>query len=210
MQERRDFLKAMLFGGLLMASSQPGYGSDGKLDWNVFIERFPDKHKIPKGLRECYDHSDASGWLHIRPQEFAFDQRHQPADQFGAVQLADYNGEGRIGLWLAKSAVASQNSPVVFVDDEGVDCKTIASDFLEFLKLLAIGFNDVSAANPKLAPITQDLREFRSWIKAAFGISVPESDSERLEMGTTILKVAARDFPDFQSWRTSKRAGAAR
>src|SRR5262245_33575433 len=101
-------------------------------------------------------------------------------DEPAASQVAVF-GRGPDGslyaLWLHAGPDASR-VPVVLLDSESADNKVVAADVREFLRLLAMGY-DEPGRYPTLEPDDPDsAEELREWLSEEFGLGPPESAAE--------------------------------
>ncbi len=86
------------------------------------------------------------------------------------------------------------NYPIVHMGSEGDDIKILASDFVEFLRLLAIGYDEVGSDDLTQPPIENCLNpQFQNWVKSQLNVDLPS-------VGSQITDVAESSSPDFAAW----------
>lgn len=117
----------------------------------------------------------------------------EAADQFAVFGLGP---DGSLyALWLYEGLTASP--PIVYLDSEGDNCQVIASDCREFLRLLAIGY-DEPGRYPTLAPDNPDSAvALRDWLATAYGLVPPAT-------GEAIVTTAQSQHPDLMAWITER------
>jgi hypothetical protein len=89
-------------------------------------------------------------------------------------------------------------APIVFLGSEGEGNKLLASDFRDFLGLLALDYPSFLflEANDSPPEATRNALGFRRWLHTEFGIIPPLS-------AVPLLRRAAEEHPDFEAWLTS-------
>ncbi|MFO0938377.1 MAG: hypothetical protein U0798_17880 [Gemmataceae bacterium] len=161
---------------------------------------FPDGIQIPADMRRLCDFSDANGGSVSGCFEWEMDGKGEAIAWFGgdeavASQFAVF-GRGPDGslyaLWL-HNGTDTERAPVVLLDSENSENKVIANDVREFLKLLAIGYEE-PGRYPTLEPEDPDSAStLREWLSKEFGLTAPET-------GTEIEAVAQKQQPDLAKW----------
>lgn len=161
---------------------------------------FPKGVKLPKCLRALCDYLDAHGY----PLSGCFEicewgrkdaEGWFPNDPATQRQVAIF-GRGSTGssyaLWLVPSANPDE-APVVVFGSEG-EFVVLASNPLEFCRLLGLGYNEVEyddlAAPPAGWAETAGLREY---LAKKFSIDFPTTGDE-------IARVARERHPGFGDW----------
>ena len=133
-----------------------------------------------------------------------------------AIEVAT-GGEGALG-WFANFLVRGDGAlfclwrtedgrfPVVFMPGNGVRPFILARDSLEFLRFLAIGYEDLwtkdhgidlhggppSYSEPPESEV-QVNPEFRNWVSDTFNVSIPQT-------GKATIEQARAEFPEWQTW----------
>ncbi|MCI0703468.1 MAG: hypothetical protein L0241_20505 [Planctomycetia bacterium] len=161
---------------------------------------FPKGVTLPAELRALCDFADeqdgeVSGLFEFQTegQTFAlawFNREPEPAKQFAVF---GYGPDGSLyALWL-HDGLKSDKAPVVMLDSECQDSKVIARDFREFLRLLAIGY-DEPGRYPTLEPENpKSAAKLRKWLKAEYGLVPPKTGDE-------IVTEAQGQHPDLMAW----------
>jgi hypothetical protein len=163
-------------------------------------KNFPKGVAVPDELealcRFAEDHNGAlSGWFRLKEdgRESAltwFDDDSKAASQFAAFARCP---DGSLyALWMHAGKDASQ-APVVLLDSEAQQSKVIAGNCRDFLRLLAMGYNE-PGRYPTLEPddphSASDLRE---WLKAEFNLIPPTT-------GADLVAKAQSGHPDLLAW----------
>ncbi len=161
---------------------------------------FPPGVLMPDQLRKLCDFLDDTGYpisgcMRLRPEGEALKA------WFGAGSEA-WNALAGFGSGPDGSTIAYwmygdhdiSNAPVVHLGSEGSEIKVIANDFGDFLRLFAIGYDELGfndLGKPPAAPESAALLRF--WLKSEFGIASPPT-------GIDIASRAKMRHPDFESW----------
>ena len=77
--------------------------------------------------------------------------------------------------------------PVVHLGSEGDAIYVLAPFILEFLRLLAIGYDEIGFADLASPPTEEDREEnvnpaFQNWVTETYGVSLPETGAEIVEL----------------------------
>jgi hypothetical protein len=121
-------------------------------------------------------------------------------DVEAAKQFAVF-GNGSDGslyaLWLYPGR-SVMDAPVVFLGSEGVDCSVIATNFDDFLALLAVGADELGfeaawgdITSGELPAERQG--DFRAWLQERYGISAPPEPMD-------VVRRARAEHPDLEAW----------
>ncbi|HWX54409.1 MAG TPA: hypothetical protein VN176_07435 [Verrucomicrobiae bacterium] len=161
---------------------------------------FPDGTQVPQDLRLLCEFAEANDGAVSGCFEFERDGRKAAlawfvGDESAASQFAVF-GCGPDGslyaLWLHPGTDISR-APVVLLDSESSGNKVVATDFREFLRLLALGYDDPGRF-PTLEPEDPDSAEaLRSWLSEEFELTPPASAAE-------LVAAAQRQHPDLAAW----------
>ena len=86
------------------------------------------------------------------------------------------------------------NYPIVHMGSEGNELKILASNFVDFLRLLAIGYDEIGFDDLSKPPV-EDCSNvtFQNWVTEEFGVSIPS-------VGSVITEPAQSANPDFEKW----------
>jgi hypothetical protein len=121
-------------------------------------------------------------------------------DKDAAAQFAlfgeEVDGSG-FGFWLYEGRKL-EDAPVVYLGSEGTGWMVLAETLEDFLRLLAIGVDDLGFAAEYLAfdqpePPSESLVAYRNWLKTECGLSQPEDPA-------ALVSAAKRKHPDLQEW----------
>ena len=88
--------------------------------------------------------------------------------------------------------------PVVHLGSEGDALKILAGDFYDFLRLLAVGYDELGFDDLCDSPSSEEgiNPEFRSWVQGQLSLEIPDH-------GRNIFREANEVCPDFQAWVNS-------
>ncbi len=106
-------------------------------------------------------------------------------------------GVGGDGSLLAVWRQDDGRMPVVRLDSESVDNHVLAGDFVQFLRLLAIGYGELRSAYFDVLPKDAPNEEFQDWVCETFKVTLPATGAE-------ITKPAQAQHDDFDGWAQSK------
>jgi hypothetical protein len=161
---------------------------------------FPDGVQLPNDLRRLCEFADANGGAVGGCFEFETDGRGSALAWFGgderaASQFAVF-GRGPDGslyaFWLHAGGEMAR-APVVLLDSECADNKVVAASFREFLRLLAIGYEE-PGRYPTLEPEDpESAAGLRDWLSKEFGLSAPATAAD-------LVTSAQRQHPDLTAW----------
>lgn len=170
--------------------------------------------QLPAELKAVCDWLDRedypiSGCMKIRPDDFGGLLAWFGGDESMARQFA-YFGAGPDGsilaLWLTGGPDATR-APVVHLGSEGSHNKVLAEDFLSFLALFGIGYDELGFDDLDDLPEDPDsAARFRAWLKTTYQIDCPET-------GAALARSAQQRCPDLQAfidaWLTARDGAAA-
>jgi hypothetical protein len=97
-------------------------------------------------------------------------------------------------LWLQDNG----KKPVVFLGKNAY-ATIMAASIEEFLVLVAIGYNDLSAADKSLPPAADDCyvnEQFQDWLNKTLNITIPTT-------GQAIVDKAIKECDDISQWLTA-------
>lgn len=93
-------------------------------------------------------------------------------------------------IWLQDDG----RTPIVHMGSEGVKNFVLAPDFVQFLRLLAIGYDEIGFDDLSVPPTGKDVNpDFRDWVQTTFSVNIPVTGSE-------IAEPAKRNHQDFEAW----------
>lgn len=162
-------------------------------------ESFPASIPLPRELRALCDWLETNGY----PISGAFELRKHEVETiclwFGSERavghLAQF-GAGSDGCLYCIWRQGDGRSPIVHMGSEGQDNVVLASDALGFLRLLAIGYEDIGDADFSSPPEPDCANPaFQAWVSETYGVTIPKTGSE-------ITLTAQETHGDFQSWIT--------
>jgi hypothetical protein len=160
---------------------------------------FPAGVTVPNDLRRLLMFAEEHGREISGCFEFESDGRGASRAWFGdesaASQFAVF-GCGPDGslyaLWLYPGREPA-NAPVVLLDSECDGNQVVAANVRDFLRLLAIGYEE-PGRYPSLPPEDPDSAEdLREWVSEEFGLEVPATAAE-------LVKDAQGKHPDLAAW----------
>lgn len=165
---------------------------------------FPNGVQLPSELRRLCEFAEANGGAVSGCFEFETDGMSWARtwfcdDEWAASQFAVF-GRGPDGslyaFWLHAGSETAQ-APVVLLDSESEDNKIIAANVWEFLRLLAMGYEE-PGRYPTLAPEDADgAAPLRDWLSREFGLIAPVNAAE-------LVASAQRQHPDLAAWIQSR------
>lgn len=170
------------------------------MDAAMLAKGFPEGVAVPPEFQSLCEFVRVNGGEVCGPFEFETDGSGSALAWFGndakaADQFAVF-GRGPDGslyaFWLYGGHDATA-APVVLLDSECDESQVIATDFREFLRLLAIGY-DEPGRYPTLAPDNPDIAAaLREWLETKFGLVPPAT-------GEAIVASAQARHPDLMAW----------
>jgi len=167
------------------------------MDPDRLASTFPKPIELPIELRAlCKWHEKhgypISGYFRLREHDditlrcwFGSDKAIGQLAQFGAGPDGSLyciwdHGDGRF--------------PIVHMGSEGQNNFVLSSDALEFLRLLAIGYDEIGFDNLSMRPKGDEINPaFQSWVSKEFGVSIPKT-------GIEITFLAQEGHERFQDW----------
>lgn len=167
------------------------------MDYSYLKNGFPKSLPCPPELEELVDWTQSngypiSGYFELRADDgdtmfywFGFRDVETKLGQFGA---------GADGSLYCVWDAGGGRYPLVHMGSEGQENKILASNFVDFLCLLAIGYSELGFEDMSLPPNEDESNpKFRAWIEKRFVITIPSC-------GLEITKVAQDNEPNFQQW----------
>ena len=164
---------------------------------------FPDTIKLPDAIRKFHEWFDANG-MPVSGQLFPIPHDDDDIEWHSGgkrtlgrlgVVLGEDDGS-RYCIWQSDDG----RQPIVFLPAAGGEACVLAENAVEFLRLVAIGYEDTwnevyrgeVFAHP---PETDDWihTRFQDWVSETFDVTIPEA-------GAVIVRTAQAAFPDFAEW----------
>ena len=141
---------------------------------------------LPPELRAVCDELDRvgypiSGWMKIRPDDVGglvawFDSDSEMASQFASF------GAGPDGSFLAfwlLDGRDAEDAPIVHLGSEGDHCMVVARNFREFLRLFAIGYDELGFDDLSQPPKEPESANWlRSMVRERYSLDIPETGAD--------------------------------
>jgi hypothetical protein len=159
-----------------------------------YEDAFPRTIAIPDALLRLRDWLDIHGY----PISGYFELRNHDPNAikywFGADTALDrlaMFGAGPDGspycIWLQDDG----RTPIVHMGSEGVNNFVLAPDFIQFLRLLAVGYDEIGFDILSQPPAAEGVNPaFQGWVREAFSVEVPP-------IGLQITEPAQRTHDNF-------------
>ena len=169
-----------------------------KVDAAKIQRYFPSGMTVPAELAALCAWLGENGYPISGHFELYADEHESIRHWFGTGAVVDrfgVFGTGPDGSLYALWRQDDGRLPVVHMGSEGQNNFVLAPDMREFLRLLAIGydeigFDDLDAPPPDRKGVNA---AFRKWVEQTFGVRVPATGSE-------ITTPAQASHEDFQAW----------
>lgn len=158
---------------------------------------FPESVLCPEELKLLVDWVEKngypiSGYFELRADDgdtmfywFGFRDVENQLGQFGA---------GPDGSLYCVWNDGSGKYPIVHMGSEGQENKVLASSFVDFLQLLAIGYGEIGFEDMANPPEESELNPvFQAWVKETFQVSIPNC-------GIEVTNQAEANKFGFQEW----------
>lgn len=171
------------------------------MDADALAKSFPASISLPDEFRSLCDWVAANGY----PISGFFELREHDDETirlwFGSEKaighLAQF-GSGPDGSLYCIWRQEDGRSPFVHMGSEGQNNFVFATDALDFLGLLAIGYDELGFDDLSSPPAGERVsRRFQSWVSSTFNDSIPRT-------GCEITERAQRAHDDFQEWVNSR------
>ena len=153
------------------------------------------------------------------PVPYALDQLRQWTKKHGGPISGSFelraDTDGAIRHWFGTDAVLNRfamfgagadgspytlwrqddgRTPVVHLGSEGTNNFVLAADFVQFLRLLAVGYSEIGFENLGLPPSPEGINPaFQTWVERMFFVKVPAT-------GSLITEPAQRTHQNLQAW----------
>ncbi|HPF38826.1 MAG TPA: hypothetical protein PK093_09290 [Phycisphaerae bacterium] len=103
-------------------------------------------------------------------------------------------GHGPDGTLYAVWNQDDGRRPIVHIGSEGTDTFVLASNALDFLRLLAIGYDEIGFADLSAPPDSEDVNPaFQEWVATTFRVAIPPT-------GVEIVQPAQASHDDLGKW----------
>lgn len=156
------------------------------MDADTIAAAFPSTIQCPSEIRALCDWTTANGY----PISGYFELREHDDETlrcwFGTEQaigdLAQF-GAGADGSLYCVWRSPEGSFPVVHLGSEGDAIYVLAPSAVDFLRLLAIGYDEIGFADLASPPTDEDCEEnvnpkFQAWVTETFAVSLPETGAE--------------------------------
>jgi hypothetical protein len=175
------------------------------MDANSLSKSFPAGIELPSAFRALCDWVakngyPISGYFELREHDdetircwFGCDAAVGDLAQFGA------GADGSLYcLWRCPDG----RTPIVHMGSEGDNNFVLAATPVDFLRLLAVGYDEIGFADFDAPPPvgtgeSSVNRSLQQWVEDSFGVTVPQTGSE-------ITRDAQASHDDFQAWINSR------
>ena len=171
------------------------------MDAKALRESFPDAIPLPAEFCALCDWVSTNGY----PISEFFELREHDDETirlwFGSKDaighLAQF-GAGPDGSLYCVWRSPSGRMAIVHMGSEGQNNFVLASTSIDFLRLLAIGYDEIGFADLDSSPMREDADanvnpRFQQWVSSTFKVTVPVTGSE-------IVQPARAENDDFQKW----------
>jgi len=167
------------------------------MDADKLAASLPQAIPIPAELRRLCDWLEEHGY----PVSGGFEIREHDDETircwFGtdkAVGSLGQFGAGPDGSLYCVWRDPNGKSPIVHMGSEGQNNFVLASNAIDFLRLLAIGYDEIGFDDLSNPPSTDDANPaFQDWVSSTFTVSIPR-------IGIEITEPAQASHSDFQKW----------
>jgi hypothetical protein len=122
-----------------------------------------------------------SGYMKIRPDEFGGLVTWFGGDAEMASQFAPFGAgpDGSILAFWLLNGTDTRNAPVVHLGSEGDHCMVVARDFREFLRLFAIGYDELGFDDLSRPPGNPESADWlRAMVRERYNLDVPATGAE--------------------------------
>jgi hypothetical protein len=164
---------------------------------NDLATSFPDNIQLPSELHALCQWLETHGYPISGHFEMQVHSDETLKNWFGSDKAAGYlacfgqNGDGSLYcLWKQDDG----RLPVVHLGSEGQNNVVLASNALEFLRLLAIGYNEIGFEDLSAPPEGNGVNPaFQNWLITTFNTPIPKTGNE-------IVLPAQTSYENFQAW----------
>jgi hypothetical protein len=171
------------------------------MDANALAASFPQGIELPNEFRALCDWVAAhgyriSGYFKLRKHSDKTIRLWFGSDA-AVGHLAQF-GSGPDGSLYCIWRCNDGRHPIVHMGSEGQNNFVLASSPVDFLRLLAIGYDEIGFADLDRPPDAEDGQDytnpaFQAWVATTFGVTIPK-------VGAEITRQAQSAHDDFQGW----------
>ena len=161
---------------------------------------FPDGIAIPDALARLCAWDEANGGPISGGFELYADTHNSIELWFGTPAVIDRFGVFGCGpdgslyaIWLQDD----DRQTIVHMGSEGQNNFVLARDFVEFLRLLAVGYDEIGFDDLSQPPTEEPNLAFQRWVAQIFAVSIPA-------IGTEIVEKATNAPHEFEAWIETK------
>ncbi len=171
------------------------------MDGELLAAAMPEGFELPAEFRELCKWVARHGYPISGYFELRTHSDDTIRDWFGSQKplghLAQF-GAGSDGSLYCLWRCEDDRMPIVHLGSEGDHCIVLASTPLDFLRLLAIGYDEIGFADLTAPPSVQDAGEtvnpeFQKWVETRFLTTIPST-------GVEIVDPAQARERNFQKW----------
>lgn len=173
------------------------------VDVEAFRANFPGRN-VPALLLRVLEHQNASNDFYsgrfelvVDTADACFDGDAEAASRFVVFGQAGTGSE--YAFWFHGPERDVARAPIAYLASEGEGSCVLAGTFEDFLKLLAVGWDEPGCelAEPMPSPA---LRAFRGWLKKECGIALGSSQKKIEVEAEAIIREAQEGHPDLGEW----------
>ncbi len=161
---------------------------------------FPTGIAIPDALAQLCAWHELNGYPISGGFELYADVHNSIELWFGTPAVVDRFGVFGCGPDGSLFAIWRQDDgrqPIVRMGSERQNNFVLASNFLEFLRLLAIGYDEIGFDDLSQPPTEAPNLAFQQWVTTNFAVFIPI-------IGSEITEAAMSTHDDFQAWIETK------
>lgn len=170
-------------------------------DLELFTKGFPGG-VLPDAVRTAFEYADEEGPFIARAFSMPASIHRRTEEVLGPRKAARFVAFGKdltgslYGFWLSEGRTID-HAPIAVIDPAGAH-RVLANAFDELLALLWLGHKETGRVKDWSAPaeVTSSVRDFRAFVKRAFGIDAPADPA-------AIVARAQAAHPDFAAWVAS-------
>ena len=171
------------------------------MDADALASTFPSAIQLPEEIRALCEWTTTngypiSGYFELREHDDAT-LRCWFGSEAAIGSLAQF-GAGADGSLYCVWRSPDGSEPIVHLGSEGDAIYVLAPTPIEFLRLLAIGYDEIGFADIASPPTEEDRQEnvnpvFQSWVAETYGVTIPAN-------GAQIVQPDADKHAELQSW----------
>ena len=161
---------------------------------------FPTSIAIPDALAQLCAWHEFNGYPISGGFELYADVHNSIELWFGTPAVVDRFGVFGCGPDGSLFAIWRQDDgrqPIVHMGSEGQNNFVLACNGVDFLRLLAIGYDEIGFEDLSQPPTTAPNKLFQNWVAQTFAVSIPT-------IGSEITKAAENTHDNFEAWIETK------